>query len=215
MIEAIYAGSAIGHPLAGPLSDAIEQGELPKSAFLNMIEARRFDLYSDPMLSLTDLEGYLGETSSSLIHLAALILAGPTAGSAAAAAGLAGVAYGLTGLLRSLPLHRARGQSYLPKDLLEREGLAPEHVIAAKGEPAVLHVLQGLIAFAQKRLSQARKLRHEIPAAALPAFLPVSLVDGYLAALSGSGLNMLDAVAHVPQWRRQLRLLRMARRGEF
>jgi phytoene synthase len=215
MIEAIYSGSATGHPLAGPLSDAIEQGELPKSAFLNTLEARRFDLYDDPMPSLTGLEGYLGETSSSLIQLASLILAGRAAGSAAAAAGLAGVAYGLTGLLRSLPLHRARGQSYLPKDRLEREGLAPEDIIAAKREPAVLHVLHSLIGFAQKRLGEARELRHEIPAAALPAFLPVSLVDGYLAALSHSGLKMLDTVAHVAQWRRQLRLLRMARRGQF
>ena len=35
-----------------------------------------FDLYDDPMPSLNDLEGYAGETSSALIQLAAIVLAG-------------------------------------------------------------------------------------------------------------------------------------------
>ena len=61
--------------------------------------------------------------------MASLLLAGQDAASAAAAAGYAGVAYGLTGLLRALPLHRARGQCYVPRDLLEVEGLAPAHVL--------------------------------------------------------------------------------------
>ena len=39
----------------------------------------KFDLYDDPMPSMTDLEGYLGETSSALIQLAALVLAGEEA----------------------------------------------------------------------------------------------------------------------------------------
>jgi len=56
---------------AGGLSAAIEKGALPKHALHNLIAAREFDLYDDPMPTLSDLEGYLGETSSSLIQMAA------------------------------------------------------------------------------------------------------------------------------------------------
>ena len=58
-----------------------------------------FDLYDDTMPTLNDLEGYCGETSSSLIRLGAMILADGSDPGAADAAGHAGVAYALTGLL--------------------------------------------------------------------------------------------------------------------
>src|SRR4029077_13748928 len=78
-VEEIYRGVSLDHPVAAALAVAIENGGLPKAAFLNLIEARRFDLYGDPMPTLADLEGYLGETSSMLIQLGSLILAGPEA----------------------------------------------------------------------------------------------------------------------------------------
>jgi phytoene synthase len=76
-------------------------------------------------------------------------------------------------------------------------------------------VLQHLVSVARDRLAAARNLQGEIPEAALPAFLPAALVEPDLAALSRHGLAVLSEVADVPQWRRQLRLWRSARRGEF
>jgi 15-cis-phytoene synthase len=215
VVDAIYAGSPIGHPVVEPLVRAIDQADLPSAGLRNMIEARRFDLYDDPMPSLNDLEAYLGETSSSLIQMASLLLAGKDAASAAAAAGYAGVAYGVTGLLRALPLHRARGQCYIPRELLEAEGLVPAHVLEGRKEPTLLRVLQRMRALASERLLEARQHRRDIPAAALPAFLPLALVDDYLAVIERAGLTVLDRVPEVPQWRRQWRLWRMARRREF
>ena len=215
VIDGLYAGSGLDHPVVTPLAQAIEDGSLPKTAFLNMLEARRFDLYDDPIPSLAHLEGYLGETSSSLIQLASLILAGPAAAAAASAAGYAGVAYGITGLLRALPLHRARGQCYVPKEQLEGEGLTRADILAGDRQEGTLRVLRNLISIAGQRLAAARGLRGEIPPEALPAFLPASVVDAYLERLSRLGLDAMTSVADVPQWRRQLRLWRMARRGAF
>ena len=103
-IDGIYAGRTPDHPVAQALVAAIAKGDLPKHALQNLVIAREFDLFDDPMPSLADLEGYLGETSSSLIQMAALILGK----GAAEAAGLAGVAFGLAGVLR---LQKTR---YLP-----------------------------------------------------------------------------------------------------
>lgn len=215
VIDAIYTGITVDHPVAVGLTAAIKQGDLPKSAFVNLIEARRFDLYDDAMPSLTDLEGYLGETSSVLIQLGSLVLAGAAAAGTATASGYAGVAFGMTGLLRALPIHRSRGQCYVPKDLLERTGLAPSDLLAPRPPANILKVIEELITVARDRLAAARKLRNDVPAAAMPAFLPVTLVDDYLAMLTRMGVEVLSQVAEIPQWRRQLRLWRKARKGEF
>ena len=108
-LDGIYAGRTPDHPVAQALVSAVAKGDLPKHALQNLVIAREFDLYDDPMPSLADLEGYLGETSSSLIQMAALILGK----GAPEAAGLAGVAFGLAGVLR---LKKSR---YLPRDMVQ------------------------------------------------------------------------------------------------
>ena len=184
-IDGIYAGSTADHPVAQSLARAIEKGDLPKHALHNLITAREFDLYDDPVPTLSDLEGYLGETSSSLIQMAALILDK----SAAEAAGLAGVAYGLAGVLR---LHKAR---YLPHDMVQAFG---------EGE-----TIKQLCAHARTRLVEARALLNTIPAQALPAFLPVALTELYLSRIERGGT--LD----VSQFRRQTTLWWAARNNRF
>src|ERR1700754_2124493 len=97
--------------------DAIRQYGLPRAAFQNYLDARIFDLYDDPMPSRGDLEGYCGETAAAMIQLSAIILDPATAPGHAELAGRAGCAQAITGLVRLVPLHRARGQCYIPKDI--------------------------------------------------------------------------------------------------
>jgi phytoene synthase len=214
-LDAIYRGDVPPHPVAQALSRAIAYGQLEQAPFINLIEARTFDLYDDPMPTLNDLEGYLGETSSMLIQLAARLLAGRDADQCAEASGLAGVAYGLTGLLRSLPVHRARGQCYVPREVLERHGTTTAHLIAGRDEGKLAGVLEDLRGHARKRLEEARALRPHLPKRALPAFLPVALTENYLKKLDNLGTGALKSVAEVPQFRRQITLWRRARQESF
>ena len=146
-----------GHPVAEALLDTIRKFALPTVLFENHLEARQFDLYDDPMPSLGDLEGYCGETSSSLFQLAALILGEGRDAGAADASGHAGVAYAITGLLRALPLTSARGQVYLPRDLLERHGASPEDVRARRGGAGLAAALRELCAAARGHLAKRRR----------------------------------------------------------
>jgi 15-cis-phytoene synthase len=205
-VEEIYRGTTGGHPVLEALARAVEHGRLPLDAFRNMVEARRFDLYDDPMPDLVSLEGYLGETSSALIQLSALVLAGTDASRAAEAAGYAGVAFGIAGLMRALPVHRARGQCYIPKDLLERHGLSPAHVLSGRFDAAMDQVVAELRRRAATCLAEARRRRSEVPLQALPAFLFVSLTDLYLAKLARPRFNPLHTIADVSPIRRQWRL---------
>src|SRR5690606_23738207 len=111
-----------GHPVAVAMGEAIDRHHLPVVALRNLIEARRFDLYDDPMPTVTDLEGYCGETAGALIQLAGLILAPAAAARHADAAGHAGCAQAIAGLLSLLPRHRARRQCYIPGNVLAAAG---------------------------------------------------------------------------------------------
>ena len=67
-------GAVRSNPIAAELLDAVAAYRLPTGPLLRLIEARRFDLYDDPMPDLQRFEGYAGETASVLLQLDAMIL---------------------------------------------------------------------------------------------------------------------------------------------
>ncbi|MFZ0207227.1 MAG: squalene/phytoene synthase family protein, partial [Roseiarcus sp.] len=158
-----------------------------------------------------DLEGYCGETASSLFQFAALILAEGRETGAADASGHAGVAYAITGLLRALPLTSARGQVYLPRDLLERHGVAPEDVRARRSGSGLAAGLRELGAAARAHLARAEARIAQLPREIAPAYACLGVVPGYLARLERAADAPFGAAVEVPQWRRQLALWRWAR----
>src|SRR5262245_26615866 len=205
-IERPGSGEARASPIASALLDTVIRFRLPVQSLLDLIEARGFDLYNDPMPTLAALEAYAARTSASLIELAARIL-----DNQAPDAGLtreAGLAYAFTGLLRALPRHAARGQLYIPLDLLERHGARPEDILAGRATPGINAALAEVRQLAQAHFDAYRA--GQIPSALAPAFLPVELVPLYLKRLAASRdpLRPRD----VSPWRRQWALWRAARR---
>jgi phytoene synthase len=201
-----------GHPLAEALADVIARHHLPVAALASLIDARVFDLYDDAVPSLNDLEGYLGETASALFQLSALILADGADPGTADLSGHAGVAYGLTGLMRALSLTAARGQCFLPADRLAAHGASRETVVARQATPGVLAVLAELRAAARRHLDVARDLWRGAPAAVRPAFLPLALVGPNLAALERRAATPFADDLGMAAWRRPLVLWWTARR---
>jgi 15-cis-phytoene synthase len=214
-IDGIYAREKQDHPVAIELAAAIQEGDLPKHALQNLVKAHSFDFYSDPMPTLGDLEGYLGDTSSALIQMASLILAGEEALSNAEASGLAGVAQGLTTLLRSIPMQRSYAQCFVPEDMLKRRALSPTDFLSGGDVAALGVVLSELRTKAQSRLQEARTLAWTIKPAAMPAFLHLALTDAYLAAVLKSGDAILTNSVNIAQWRKQWILWKAARSEIF
>ena len=118
-----------------PLRQRSRSSALPLVAFDNLLQARIFDLYDDPMPTLNDLEGYAGDTESALMQLGAMILAGGKDPGTAELVGHAGVALiALTRLMRALPSDTRRaGQSYLPADLLGEARRRPRAHVGGTG----------------------------------------------------------------------------------
>jgi phytoene synthase len=204
-------GDVRAHPVAAALDDTLVKARLPRQPLVDLIDARVFDLYDDPMPSTRDLEGYCGETASCLIRLGSLILATGSEPGGAAAAGHAGVAYAVTGLLRALPWHARRGQVYLPADVLKAHGVTREDIVAGRGGPGLLGACADLRALVRRHLAAYAAERATIATVAAPAFLPVALVEGYLAQMDRPGYDPLASVIEMPNWRRIWRLWRAAR----
>ena len=195
---------ASANPVAAALIETIARHGLAADKLRDLIEAHRFDLYDEPMAGIADLEAYAARTSSVLIALAAQILGVD----AAAAAEPAGIAYGITGLLRSLPLHAARHQLYLPSELLARHGVLPHDVFAGRSSDGLEAALAQLRDLARRHLAAAHAAILALPPQALPAFLPVALVRPWL-----DRLDRCDpfAPSDIAPWRRQWLIWRAAR----
>ncbi|MCO4054433.1 MAG: squalene/phytoene synthase family protein [Bosea sp.] len=213
LLEGRSHGDAAANPVSRALLSTIAAFRLPVAPLIALIDARIFDLYDDPMPTVADLEGYCGETSSALIRLSCLILADGEDPGAAEAAGHAGVAYAVTGLLRAFPWHAMRGQVYVPKEYLLEHGATREDVVSGRGGHGVLAALRDMRQLAWRHLERTRIIRDTIPARVVPAFLPVALVEIYLREMERASYDPFTSIIQAPQWRRQFRLWRQARKA--
>jgi phytoene synthase len=204
LLEGNAHGSTEANPLAAALLTAVETHRLPRQTLVNMIEARIFDLYDDPMESRTSLEGYAGETASALIQLASLVLSPEDATASADAAGHAGVAQAISGMLLLMPLHQRRGQVYIPLEILSATGLDRETFLAGTDRPRISAAIEAFAGLGRDHLAKARA--SALSPVIVPAFLPVALAEPVLVKAQKRGAAVLEGSLQEPQWRRQMRM---------
>ena len=210
----VLAGEARGaveaSPVAAALLAVIAQYGLDISRLCDLIDARRFDLYDEPMRTLIELEAYAAAAAANLIALAAQIALGKDAPELNELAFHAGIAQAIAGLLAAFGIHSRCGQLYVPLELLQRHGSGREDVSNNRATPALRAGLAELRSIARRHLRQARELAARAPADAMPAFLPVALAEPMLARMEREDYDPFAPVVIAP-WRRQWRMWRAAR----
>jgi 15-cis-phytoene synthase len=199
---------AAANPVAAALLDTVAARGLAREPLLELIDARGFDLYDEPMQTSAQLEAYCRRTSGQLFACAACILEPRINAAAAELVVRAGIAVALTALLRAFALHASRRQLYVPVALLAAHGVDAEDVYAARSSPGLLVTLAELRA--QVRGHATAIADH----GALPssAALPVAVVPLYLERMERADYDPFRTAIDVPQWRRQWALWRAARR---
>lgn len=207
LLEGTAGGDTGGNPLAAGLIETIERYRLPRQTLVAMTEARIFDLYDDAMPDRSALEGYSGETASALIQLAGLIVSPEAAVQSADAAGHAGVAQSIAGLLMLLPLHNRRRQIYLPLDILSATGLDRESFLDGEDKARIAAAIEAFAGLGLEHLEKARRVG-PIPASLFPAFLPVALCEPVLKRAGKLGAGAFVEGLQPPQWRRQIRMMK-------
>lgn len=202
------AGEGQGHPVATALLLTQTKYGLDAERLEALIDARRFDLYDEPMRTLPELEAYAEATWAGLISMAAQILDGERRLDLDALCSHAGIAHAVAGLLDAFPAHARRGQLYIPLDLLERHGCAAADALRDRESAGVRAAFAELLLVARRHLALARELCNDLPAALVPAFLPLAPVPSMLDRLERSGQV---ASADIAPWRRQWLIWRAAR----
>ena len=185
-------GSAPRHEVLQPLAAAIDRFRLTQPHFERLIEARECDLDEVEVATTADFTRYAEATCVPLLHLALEVFESDSA-AARQAAGHAGMAWGVAGLLRAVPFHAAQGRLLLPSDVLAEEGVARSEVLAGRRPPSLKKVVATLASAAAWHVAEARRLRPEIERHAVPALLGVTLVDGHLRQLRRAGYDVFDA----------------------
>jgi len=174
------AGDVQSNPVAAALLAAVARYRLPTELLTSLIAARRFDLYNDPMRKLADFNDYARATSSAVIELSARILNSDTMPGLGQLALHAGLGYAIAALLQAFPIHAARGQNFLPVEVLERHGVQLRDFAAKQAMPQLRAAFAEMRLQARRHLAQAARLADGIPAAVLPALLPLALVRSVL-----------------------------------
>jgi phytoene synthase len=209
VLQGQRTGEANASPVAAAILNTIEINHLPLGEMLDLIEARRFDLYNEPMMTVAQLEEYAVKTSSAVIGMAARIVGTD----AAATVRPAGIAYAIASLLAALPKHVGRGQLYLPVQLLEKHDVGLRDVFAGRSSASLNAAASELRSIARAHLRAAVEMIGDLPRPALPAFLPLAPLRRWLDRLERS-----DAFAPpvLSPWRRQWLIWRAARNpGRF
>ncbi|MES5044460.1 phytoene/squalene synthase family protein [Rhizobium nepotum] len=201
LLEGNAHGDSQSHPVAAALLTAIEQYRLPRPVLANMIEARIFDLYDDLFEDRNALEGYAGETASALIQLASLVLSPEDAPASAEAAGHAGVAQAMAGILLLMPLHLRRGQVYVPADMLAAAGLDRETFLEGEDKQRIGIAIEIFATHALDHMQKAR--RAKISRNIFAAYLPVALSGPVIVAARKAGAGVFEGEVQLSQLRRQ------------
>lgn len=207
-------GGHSGGPIADALAEARRAHDLPHALLTGMIEARVFDLNRDPMPDMEALRRYLQATSGAAFALACRIL-GVEGEAAAQAAAHGGMAWGLTGLMRSLPVHASRGQIFLPETHLRAHDVKPRSLLRGEETVGLTAALKTLRAAARRSLALCRRAAAELPPEAAPAFLHLAVVEAWLDRLGAPGLRPLRDVVDVNPLRRYWRIVQASARGGF
>src|SRR4051794_12782932 len=132
VISGERASEAAANPIAAALIETVARFSLPRERLLDLIEAHAFDLYDDPMPTFEALEGYVRHTSAAVFDLATRICGTQ----AEQASKRAGVAYGITALLRCFALNASQRQLFVPVEAFNSATL--DDIFAGQTSPGLI-----------------------------------------------------------------------------
>jgi phytoene synthase len=212
-LQGLRDGEAAAHPVAAALRETLRRYGFVADPLIELIEARTFDLYDEPMATLAELELYAIRTQSPVFATACGILGNGTPPPELSTLDAA-IAYTIATILSGFGRHVARRQLLVPLETMERHQAAAADVYAGRSSAALLAALADLRGTARKHLAAARTKLAAGPAQLAPALLPLALVEPTLRRMERRGYDPFRFEPIAP-WRRQWLIWRAARRGTF
>jgi len=191
------------HLVATPLAELQRAHQLPIAWLRQMVDAREADFTANAVApeatgigtDLAAVEHYLDQTGGNLIRLS-LVAAGvdPAHPLVTTGARLAGIGYGLTGLIRACLYHAGAKRLMLPQAVLKRHGVDLGQLFDLRRDLQRDGQLAAAISeLAQHAEQQLAALRALNPARqAVAAFLPATLARAQLRRLRRFGYDLFN-----------------------
>jgi phytoene/squalene synthetase len=186
------------HVVATPLAEIRRTYDLPFAWLQQMVDARERDIAEPPAGSsetLATVDAYLDATSGNLIRLS-LLVGGFDRQHRMVTEGarLAGIAYGLTGLMRAALFHAGARRLMLPRAVLEQHEVNIDHLFDLRRDLQrdghLAAAIRDLAGHVTRQLAALRDLRP--PRAAIPALLPAKLAALQLERLRRYDYDLFD-----------------------
>lgn len=195
-------GNAGSGPLADALVGVMKQHNLPPDVLDNLLEARIFDLYNDPMPDETTYDGYLGETQSALLNLISGASKLERNRDLADACGHSGVAIGMARHLASCLRSRKSQQIFFPIQMITNQGLSREEWFDGAGQQHVM-VIRNLLEKAERHVKSAKAAITNLPADRKSIFIPLVLAESLLKQIGQNPSTALESVVSLSPLKRQ------------
>jgi phytoene synthase len=191
-IDRLYAGAA-QHPIARALAEPIRRFDLAREDFLAVIDGMEMDarggLVAPPM---DELRLYCSRVAGAVGLLSVRIFGAPRQDGRRLADAL-GEAVQLTNVLRDVAEDAELGRLYLPRELLDKHGVAAASPMAALRHPGIAAVCDALAAAAEDRFAAASAVLDAMPRRELrPARLILAVYRRLLQRLRQRGFARLD-----------------------
>jgi phytoene synthase len=204
-LEARAAGQLSGHPVADSIIEVARRRSLPSELLLGPVEGFSRELYEDGVRDGGELDDYAHETEGAAIRLALAVLGGTDAGEVDRLVDYAARALALTRLALTLPQHIAQNRLPLPEEWITRTG-DPRELPQMEARNAVRALGQLMADDAHAALDRYRRAQGDLRASLSAAFLPMCLIEPYLAAVGKPGRDALLEVAEISPLSRVTRL---------
>jgi len=209
VLEGQRDGEAQAHPVAAALRETLSRYAIAPARLVALIDAHQFDLYDEPMATLDDFDRYATLTQSVVFALAGEILGGQ-GDSVATLTRPAGIAYAAVTVLLDFARHSARGQVFVPLELMERHGVKREDLFAGRAGAPLNAALADWRQHARRALAAAAAAAGAVKPEILPALLPVATLGPTLRRLEQRGNQPFQAEP-LSRLRRQWLIWRAAR----
>jgi phytoene synthase len=206
VVEGERAGEAAANPVAAAFLATLARHRLPAEKLAGLLEARRFDVYNEPMPTLAALQSYASNTAGAIFDCATRILGAASEENAIEA----GRVQTIASVIALLPRHAARSQLFVPLDLLRQYGSSPDEVFAMQASPELRGVLAELRLRARRDLMRLAELSANIPENIWPAFLSLAPLTPWLNAMERAAYQPFRPPG-LPAWQRQWRIWRAAK----
>jgi phytoene synthase len=202
-------GEGEANPVSAALLETLKKYGFVATPLLELIDARTFDLYDEPMGTVDALELYGIRTQSPVFAMATGIL--NQGGALPENFSLdASIAMAMYRILIEFPKHASRRQLFLPLDSIELHGVDLEDIFVGQASDALRATLAEMRILLRGHLAKAGETLRSAPEQILPAFLPLALIGPTLRLMDRSDYEPFRFMP-LPQWRRQWLLWRAAR----